>query len=277
MGDGVLGGEVTSPAAPAPLEAVEQGVLAFLAARACAASPCVVVDVLGTREGLAAWLGEGAIGCWGLTITLGARQARARVWMPERTLARASAPTAAELPAELGQVPARLAARLGRASLPAREVAALATGDVLLPDELGCVRGASGAPEPSELALVSRGGGVVVRLEREGGDWVVRGLAREAMPRAATLAEAAMTESKNEVVRAGELAVVAELPVEVSIELGRIELRVSELAALVPGRVISARIPVGGPVELRAGGHTVAIGELVDIEGELGVRILERR
>jgi len=275
--DRVLGGEGTSPAAPTALSAVEEGVLAFLAARACAGSTWVVVDVFGTREGLTAWLGEGAIGCWHLTLTLGARQAPARLWAPERTLVGASRPVAGELPVELGELPALLAARLGRARLPAREVLALATGDVLLPDELGCVRGASGAPEPSEMALVSRGGSVVVRLGREGGDWIVRGLERGAPPRSATLGEAAMTESKDEVVRTGELAVVAELPVEVSIELGRIELRVSELAALVPGRVLSARIPVGGPVELRAGGHTVAIGELVDIEGELGVRIVERR
>ena len=71
-----------------------------------------------------------------------------------------------------------------------------------------------------------------------------------------------------------ELARVAEVPVELAIELGRIELRVRELAALAPGRVISARLPVGGEVALRAGDRTVAVGELVDIEGELGVRVL---
>lgn len=279
--DRVLGGEGASPAAAAPLSAVEEGVLAFLAARACAAdtSPataCVVVDVFETREGLRGWLGEGTIACWGLTLVLGARQAPARLWVPERTLSRASVAIAGELPRALGEVPVRLAARLGRASLPAREVASLAAGDVLLPDELGCGRDAHGAPEPSELSLTSGSGAAVVRLRRDGGDWIVRGLERGAPPRSATLVEAAMTESKEEIVRTGELAVVAEVPVEVSIELGRIELRVSELAALVPGRVISARIPVGGPVELRAAGRTLAVGELVDVEGELGVRILER-
>ena len=67
---------------------------------------------------------------------------------------------------------------------------------------------------------------------------------------------------------------LADVPVELAIEIGRIELRVRELAALVPGRVISAQIPIGREVSLRAGDRTIAVGELVDIEGELGVRIV---
>lgn len=275
--DRVLGGEGTVPAAPAPLSAVEEGVLAFVAGRSCVGTECVVADVFGTREGLAAWLGEGPIACWGLHVSLGARWAPLRLWAPERTLLRAKTSVGGPPPPGLGDVPVGLAVRVGRASLPAGEVAALAVGDVLLPDELGCVRGPQGVPTAAELSLVSGGGAALVRLTRAGGDWIVSGLERAASPRATGPVEAVMTESRDESVGTGELAVVAELPVEVSLELGRIELRVSELAALVPGRVISARLPVGGPVELRAGGRVLAVGELVDIEGELGVRVLERR
>jgi flagellar motor switch/type III secretory pathway protein FliN len=33
--------------------------------------------------------------------------------------------------------------------------------------------------------------------------------------------------------------------------------------------------PLGGPVELRAGGRLLARGELCDVEGEVGVRVTE--
>src|SRR5262249_48356474 len=47
--------------------------------------------------------------------------------------------------------------------------------------------------------------------------------------------------------------------------------RVLELA---PGQVVSLGRPIGGAVELRVGAQLVARGELVDVDGELGVRVL---
>lgn len=276
--DRVLGGEGTAGLAPAPLSDLEAGVLAFVAARACASSAVVVVDVLGSPEGFAAWIGEGTVVCLALELRLGARRGPARLWVPERTLARLEVVEGeARIDPALGELPVTLAVRVGRASLPAAEIAALEPGDVLLPDDLGCAHGAEGTVEASEAELVSGGGGLAVRIAREGGQWHVRSVQIARGTRAALVREDGTRMSEEaQNVGTGELAVVAEVPVELSIELGRIELRVSEIAALVPGRVISARIPVGGPVELRAGGRVVATGELVDVEGELGVRILAR-
>jgi type III secretion system YscQ/HrcQ family protein len=115
-----------------------------------------------------------------------------------------------------------------------------------------------------------------VSLERSDGDWRVREIVRAHAVRSAMIVEDAMSESETHSVRTDELSEVAEVPVEIAIELGRVELRVRELAALVPGRVLSARIPVGREVELRAGDRVLATGELVDIEGELGIRITRR-
>ena len=47
-----------------------------------------------------------------------------------------------------------------------------------------------------------------------------------------------------------------------------------KLTTLAPGAVLETGVALGGPVELRVQGRTVARGELVDVEGEVGVRIL---
>ena len=43
---------------------------------------------------------------------------------------------------------------------------------------------------------------------------------------------------------------------------------------LVVGQVVSLGRPLAGPFEVRAAGRVIGHGELVDIEGELGVRIV---
>ena len=73
-----------------------------------------------------------------------------------------------------------------------------------------------------------------------------------------------------------ELADVAlEAPVVVRVELASLSLSAREVATLKPGDVLESRRRVGEPVVLRVGGRAVAKGDLVDVEGELGVRIRE--
>ncbi len=45
------------------------------------------------------------------------------------------------------------------------------------------------------------------------------------------------------------------------------------VSALTAGQFLALRSPVGAPVELVVGGRVVAHGELIEIQGELGVRI----
>jgi len=66
---------------------------------------------------------------------------------------------------------------------------------------------------------------------------------------------------------------LGELPIEVSCELGRVTLSGRELSELRPGAVVPVGRPLAGPVDLTVGGRVIASGELVDVEGELGVRI----
>ena len=70
-------------------------------------------------------------------------------------------------------------------------------------------------------------------------------------------------------------ALLRDLPVELTAEVGRLRMTARELVELSPGAVLPLGRPLAGPVELVVGGKVVAIGELVDIEGELGVRLVQ--
>jgi type III secretion protein Q len=68
------------------------------------------------------------------------------------------------------------------------------------------------------------------------------------------------------------IADVAQL--ELTVQLGTTRLSVRQLAELAPGQVIALGRPLAGPFEIHAGGRLVGAGELVDIDGEVGVRIV---
>ena len=68
---------------------------------------------------------------------------------------------------------------------------------------------------------------------------------------------------------------LGDLSVAVVCELGQLTLSARELLELAPGAVLPLGKPAGGAVELTCGGRHVARGELVEMDGELGIRILE--
>ena len=71
------------------------------------------------------------------------------------------------------------------------------------------------------------------------------------------------------------LDVLAGAPVEVVAELGRVILRGDEILGLERGSVLAFGHRPGARVDLVVGGRTWARGELVNVDGELGVRITE--
>jgi type III secretion system YscQ/HrcQ family protein len=64
-----------------------------------------------------------------------------------------------------------------------------------------------------------------------------------------------------------------DIPVTLTVELGRVNLTLSRLADLKPGDVVELGRHSREPVELTSGGRLVARGELVLIDTELGVRV----
>lgn len=72
------------------------------------------------------------------------------------------------------------------------------------------------------------------------------------------------------------LEVLEDAPVVVRVELGSVEMKVREWADLGPGDVVALGRKLGSLAILRVGGVELARGELVQVEGEYGVRIVAR-
>jgi type III secretion system YscQ/HrcQ family protein len=164
--------------------------------------------------------------------------------------------------AELGDVPIALGLVVAAAALDRAEHAALGPGDAWLAGagwwinrEL-CGRAVLAAPDAEN--------GISVEL-LPGGGMVVRGRERIA------LEVDTMSEEMSEAV--GDAALDA--PLVVRVELGSVSMTAREWARLRPGDVIEIGQRIAEPVTLRIAGRAVARGELVDVEGELGVRVRE--
>jgi hypothetical protein len=69
-------------------------------------------------------------------------------------------------------------------------------------------------------------------------------------------------------------AIADDAHLELTVQLGTTRLSLRQLAELAPGQVIALGRPLAGPFEIHAGGKRVGAGELVDVDGEVGVRIV---
>jgi flagellar motor switch protein FliN/FliY len=67
----------------------------------------------------------------------------------------------------------------------------------------------------------------------------------------------------------------ADIPVTLTVELGRVSLPLHRLADLKPGDVLELGRHAHEPVELTSGGRLIARGELVQVDTELGVRVTQ--
>jgi len=70
----------------------------------------------------------------------------------------------------------------------------------------------------------------------------------------------------------GEL--LNDIPLQIAVELARVPITAEQVVALRVGQVVDLEKVPGEPVELSVNGKIVARGELVEVEGHLGVRIL---
>jgi len=118
------------------------------------------------------------------------------------------------------------------------------------------------------LAAPAQDSGLRATLSRDG-KIVLRGGSVQLLPDAGELM------SDPEKPEASLTDAVLDSPVVVRIEVGAVSMSAREWAELAPGDVIESGRRVAEPVVLRVAGREVARGELVNLEGELGVRIRE--
>lgn len=152
----------------------------------------------------------------------------------------------------------------GRSAWPAHELATLRVGELLaldgLSDAHGSLRGAVdlvlGTPDGPRFSATLTPHGA--RLERT-----------------ATLPPTTMSEADDPTTAPMSRATLDAIPLEVSVEIARVQATVAEVSAWRAGEVVTFAHPVGATVLVRAGGRAVARGELVDVEGCVGVRLTE--
>jgi flagellar motor switch protein FliM len=66
---------------------------------------------------------------------------------------------------------------------------------------------------------------------------------------------------------------LGDIPLQISVELGRVAVTAEDVVALRVGQVIDLNRVPGEPLDLSVNGKVVARGELVEVEGQLGVRV----
>ena len=71
------------------------------------------------------------------------------------------------------------------------------------------------------------------------------------------------------------LDIVLDVPVNVSMEVGRTRISIRELLQLSPGSVVKLQNSVGDPMDILVNGRLVAKGEVVVLGEQFGIRIVE--
>jgi flagellar motor switch protein FliN/FliY len=73
----------------------------------------------------------------------------------------------------------------------------------------------------------------------------------------------------------GNLGLILDVPLEVSVELGRVRMPVRQLLSLTAGSVIELAKLAGEPLDVLINGRAVARGEAVMVNDKFGVRLTE--
>ena len=72
-----------------------------------------------------------------------------------------------------------------------------------------------------------------------------------------------------------KLDLLLDVPLEVSVELGRTRLSIQNLLALGPGSVVELDKLAGDPLDILVNGRLVARGEAVVVNDKFGIRITD--
>ena len=71
------------------------------------------------------------------------------------------------------------------------------------------------------------------------------------------------------------IGLIRDVPLQVTVELGRTQKSISEILDFAPGTIIELEKIAGEPIDVLVNGKFVAKGEVVVIEESFGVRVTE--
>ncbi|WP_223635298.1 type III secretion system cytoplasmic ring protein SctQ [Corallococcus sp. EGB] len=191
-----------------------------------------------------------------------------------------------------------LRAEIGVAELSAQDLASLRVKDVLLLDMLSA-RPDRGEPGTAQLRLgLGRTGHLAAEVFVDGGRYRARITeiipGEPGNPQGGEPGSSGGGQEENEDFTNPELGVppelegaalddannregsdlLSDLPLQVAVELARVPITAEQVVGLRTGQVIDLRRGAGEPVDLSVNGKVVARGELVELDGQLGVRII---
>jgi len=227
--------------APRPASAVERGLLAYAVAFALEVigAPLLVEEVTDGSPALA-----GTVVAVDLAVHIAPARGFVRIYAPPALLATPVRPWAELVTARLPTLPVTVRALAGRARVNVTDRAKMRPRSVVRLDRA-----------PGGLYIAAGSGGFLARRV-PGGALLTHPFAKG-----------------NPMAERDELA--RDLPVELSCEIARLVLPAHEVLGLGPGAILPLGKRPGDPVELLAAGRLIARGELVDVDGEVGVRVTE--
>ncbi len=235
---GRVAGGAGRNAATGSLSAAERAVveLAILGALDSLAAETEIETALGPRLALRGGTPTRPV-CIELAVTAAGTQGRAFLLLPEAALR--ALPRASGMSPALQEVPVRGSVRNGEVVLHPEELEAVQPGDVLLLDRCA-----------GETAALHLPGGIEARGRITGGSLEVE--------------EVQLPDGGRSAGRA---------PVVLEVELATVTVPLRDVARIAPGAVLPLGIDRSGRVTLRIGDRAVARGELVEVDGAVGVRI----
>lgn len=198
-----------------------------------------------------------------------------RLWLPV-TMIHAAGPLEAT-PAEAGNE-----ARIGETQDQVAIEGRVQAGTVVYNGGLGSLRPKLVIPWPNApLAgtMPHLSGPVICRLGEGSERWSFTG---QILPNSQTLQmevlqkpKPAATTQNRAVTMSADANTAADQPLTLTVELGRLSLSPASLADLNPGDLLELNRNSREPVELTSGDRVVARGEIVQMDADLGIRILQ--
>jgi len=284
--DRLLGFERSPAEGRLQVTPVEWGILSFVIARG--------LDRLDRRPGpLGPWDlavdrvgpdpfdadGLGPIVTWRWRVKVGATAGPARLWVPESLLAawlRDDPPAPPASPSHLARfadLSSDWRAEAGVTTL-SRGFSRLRPGALLLIDDAP-LRGTPRSPEGHVDLVQADGSSRSSFLARLAPDTAAARLILASPPRRTPIPRETPVMAASADHASAPSVPSSEIPVTLTVELGRVSLPLGRLADLKPGDVLELGRHAREPVELTSGGRLIARGELVQVDTELGVRVTQ--
>jgi type III secretion system YscQ/HrcQ family protein len=283
--DRLLGGDGTSPLLGAALSPIQRGLLSYVLLRALDAAcpdasiPVSLSGVSSAARPVESFLSRPHVSAvW--AFNLAGRENLIRWRLPADAPLRDAAPLSNRL---LAAFPVTARLEIARLPFAAAEVAAFRLGDVIL------LHAPSPAHTPTIIdtwegdAIVALGRTATPafsgRAARAGTPCFWRfSIDRIMPPMANTPSDASNGHSAPAPGDDSPTNLLNRIPVTLAVEIARVEMSAAAAAALQVGETILLGRDTGDPVVVTANGAPIGAGELVDVDGELGLRLtrLER-